>query len=138
MLQICINKDNLNSPLLNCYITETNMSCCFLQACVLKQNQVPRSVKCSTCGESFNSLKDLRAHRLDQHMTGGASNTGELTWLSQAPPSVNLAYNRHRYCILESHNTESNVIHVFNFPVEGDSHLQGDIEEHVQEIFSLI
>ena len=136
MLQICINKDNLNSPLLNCYITKSNMSCCFLQACVLKQNQGPRSVKCSTCGESIKSLKDLRAHRLDQHMTGGASNTGEPTWLSQAPPSVNLAYNRHRYCILESHNTESNVIRVFNFPVEGDSHLQGDIEKHVQEIFS--
>ena len=52
--------------------------------------------------------------------------------MSQAPPSVNLAYNRCRYRILESHNIESDVIHVFNFPVEGDSHLQGDIEEHLQ------
>ena len=93
MLQICINKDNLISPFLNCYIT--NMSCCFLQVCILKQNQVPRSVKCSTCGETFNSLKDVRADRLDQHIAGGASNNGVPTWLSQAPPSVNLAYNRH-------------------------------------------
>ena len=110
------------------------MICCYLQVCVLKQNQAPRSVKCSTCGEYFNCLKGLRVHRLDQHMTGGDSKTGEPTWLNQAPPSVNLAYNRHRYCILGSHNTESDVIHVFNFPVEGD--LQGDIEEHLQEIYS--